>query len=469
MAAVAATNTKMKIRMNPEGSTSITRVCPDGAREESDEDILEQASFPLPRPGKALTALTTSALALPGIAGSARADAPIESASASAAFSYYKEDNLSPGKFFDDGGGSRDRYEVYTGQLRFDLPVAERVDVGVDLLYEEMSGASPWYVLPDNTTGERLQVMSGATIDDHRFDALVDVDFYLDRGKDTLSAGVSTEKDYLSINFGIGTERNFNDKNTTLSAAGAFSYDWIDPTDPSFSIARPSTGEKWAIDLFAGLSQILSRSSTLAFTINYKHSDGYLADPYKAITRIDVTGSNIISDIRPDERDQVSLLTRYRHHFEAVTGSLHADYRFYADDWDINSHTVDLAWYQNFLEWLTITPSIRWYSQSKADFYDTLLLGVTPKHHSSDYRLSPYGAVSYKIKAEVEFKDLWRYDAPPWLQTVGISDGMDMIASLSYERYFSDGDFGLRSVSESEEAPGLVRFRVFAVSLTGRF
>ena len=77
--------------------------------------------------------------------------------------------------------------------------------------------------------------------------------------------------------------------------------------------------------------------------------------------------------------------------------------------------------------------------------------------------------MSYKIKAEVEFKDLWRYDAPPWLQTVGISDGMDLIASLSYERYFSDGDFGLRSVSESEEAPGLVRFRVFAVSLTGRF
>ena len=439
------------------------------AGDRSNDGVSEKPDFALPRPSKTLTALTTSALALPGIAGSASADTPIERATAAAAFSYYNEDNLSPGKFFDDGGGSRDRYEVFTGQLRFELPVSKRVDVGVDLLYEEMSGASPWYVLPD-TNGQPLQVMSGATIDDTRFDAVVDTNFYLDRGKDTVSFGVSTEKDYLSIHGGIGTERNYNDKNTTLSVAGSFAYDWIDPTDPSFSIARPTSGEKWSIDLFGGLSQIVSRSSTVSFTVNYKHSDGYLADPYKAITLIDGNGgSNIISDKRPDEKDQVSLLARYRHHFEAVTGSLHADYRFYADDWGINSHTVELAWYQNFMEWLTITPSVRWYTQGKADFYDTLLIGNRPTHHSSDYRLSPYGAVSYKLKAEVNFPSVWQYDAPSWLRAVGITDGMDLIASVAYERYYSDGDISIRSVSESEEAPGLVRFRVVSVSLSGRF
>ena len=435
----------------------------------SGEDDLEQAVFALPRPSKTLTALTTSALALPGIAGSANADAPIERASASAAFSYYTEDNLSPSKFSTAGGtGSRNRYEVYTGQLRFDLPVSDRIDVGIDLLYEEMSGASPWYVLPD-TNGKALQVMSGATIDDHRFDIAIDTDFYLDRGKDTVSVGISTEKDYFSVHTGIGTERNFNDKNTTLSVAGTFSYDWIDPTDPSFSIARPSSEEKWSIDLFGGLSQIVNRSSTVSFTVNYKHSDGYLADPYKAITQLGTSGA-VLADRRPGTKDQVSLLARYRRHFESITGSLHADYRFYADNWSIKSHTVELAWYQNFFEWLTITPSVRWYSQSKADFYDTVLgIGNVPNDRSSDYRLSPYGAVSYKIKAEVAFDDVWHYDSPAWLQAIGVSNGMDLIASLSYERYRSDGDFAIESVGESEEAPGLVRFRVFAVSLSGRF
>ena len=116
------------------------------------------AAFALPRPGRTLTALTSSALALPGIAGSARADTPIERATASGAFSYYMEDNLSPRKC--SGTGSRDRFEVYTGQMRFDMPTSERTDVGIDLLYEEMSGASPWYVTPDiNNNNQPLQVM----------------------------------------------------------------------------------------------------------------------------------------------------------------------------------------------------------------------------------------------------------------------------------------------------------------------
>jgi hypothetical protein len=432
------------------------------------ETVHGSAAFALPRPSRTLTALTTSALALPGMAGSARADTPIERASSAAAFSYYREDALSPNRF--SGSGSRNRYEVYTGQLRFDVPMTARTDLGVEMLYESMSGASPWYVQQDATTGKPLQVMSGATIEDERFDILADVDFYMDNGKDTITAGISTEKDYFSMNYGIGTERNYNDKNTTLSASGGFSYDWIDPTDPNFSLARPSHEEKWSIDLFAGLTQILTRASTMSFTVNYKHSDGYLSDPYKAITGDLSTSIGVLADRRPSGKDQVSLMVRYRHRFEPIMASVHGDYRFYTDDWGTISHTAELAWYQNVLEWLTITPSVRWYSQSKADFYETVLRSASiPSNRSSDYRLSPYGAVSWKLKAEVELTDLWDYDAPAWLQAIGISDGLDLVAGLSYERYYSDGDLGLYDVNESEEAPALVRFRVFAFSVSGRF
>ena len=441
----------------------------EGAGERSGDAVSEQAVFTLPRPSKTLTALTTSALALPGIAGSASADAPIERASASAAFSYYNEDNLSPSRFLDDGVGSRDRYEVFTQQIRLDLPMTERTDLGIDFLYEDMSGASPWFVQADPTTGKPLQVMSGATIEDERYDLLADVDFFLDNGKDTLSAGFSKEDDYLSINFGIAAQRNLNEKNTTVSASGGFSYDWINPTDARQFTTRRTADEKWSVDLFAGLSQILSRSSTMQLTVNYKHSNGFLSDPYKAIRSVDLN-EPILADRRPTDKDQVSILLRYRHHFEKITASLHTDARVYTDDWGVTSYTAELAWYQNFLEWLTITPSVRWYSQGKSDFYDTVLpIGDNSRHHSSDYRLSPYGAVSYKIKAEVEFMDLWQYEAPDWLQAVGISDGMDLIASVAYERYYSDGDLSIVTVSESDEAPGLVRFRVFTVSLSGRF
>jgi len=437
------------------------------------EEADEYAAFALPRPSRTLTALASSALALPGIASPAKADAPIERATASSAFSYYVEDNLSPSDFFDDdpgpgeGSGSRDRYEVYTQQLRFDFPVSDRFDVGVDFLYEEMSGASPWFVNVQPGNPKPLQVMSGATIDDERIDGTIDLDYYMDTGKDTFTGGFSIERDYTSMHFGLGAERNFNDKNTVLNVSGAFSYDWVNPTDSENSF-RPGSDQKWGIDLFAAMSQIVSRAATIQGTVNYKHSEGFLNDPYKAVAFLD--GRAIVTDERPDTKDQVSLMLRYRHHFESLGGSAHGDYRFYADDWGVISHTVEVAWYQTFFEWLTFAPTVRWYTQSKADFYEAILpAAAPPSERTSDYRLSPYGAISIKGKLEVELKDLFDYSPPRWLEQIGVSEGLDLIAALSYERYLSDGAFSITSVSEFDEAPGLVNFQVFAFTLSGRF
>jgi len=402
----------------------------------------------LPRPSARLAALTSSALALPGIA---QADSPIDQAQASIAQSYYKEDDISRNKF---GGGDRERYEVQTTQLRFDIPATKRIDLGVQFLYEEMSGASPWFVSA-NPQGDIVQVLSGATIEDERYDLTLDLDYYLETGKDSFAWGFSKEKDYFSTHFSIGGDRNYNDKNTTLSLSGAFSYDWIETTDPEFSLARIAKGEKFSIDAFMGLSQILTRSTTGQVTINYKYSDGYLSDPYKAIQ--DVTGSSgLLPDVRPDTKHQVSILGRVRQHIEPLNASVHLDYRFFADTFKITSHTVELAWYQNLFNWLTIAPTLRYYSQSKAEFYETVLpLNVVPKERSSDFRLSPYGAVSARIKAEAEIRD--------------IASAFDLILAFSYERYLSDGDYALTAVSEADEAPGLVKFQVFAGTITGRF
>ncbi len=334
------------------------------------------AAFRLPRPSRTLSALTTSALALPGIAGSARADAPIERAEASFAYSYYKEDDLERRKV-DTTVGSRERYEVHTKQARFDIPTSERTDIGIDVLYEEMSGASPWYVRFDPGSGSTLQVMSGATIDDQRTDVAVDLDYYMDNGKDTFKAGFSNEKDYLSIFGGLGLQRHFNDKNTTLDFSGTFAYDWIEPTGGG-TFERIDEDTKWSVELFTGLSQIVSRNAVVQFSATYKHSEGFLNDPYKLIQILGPSGS-LIADGRPETREQGTLMVRYRHHFEKVEGSAHLDYRFYADDWGVVSHTIELGWYQRVTDWLTITPSARWYSQSKADFYEPFLdSSITP-------------------------------------------------------------------------------------------
>ncbi|MBY0399485.1 DUF3570 domain-containing protein, partial [Myxococcota bacterium] len=219
--------------------------------------------------------------------------------------------------------------------------------------------------------------------------------------------------------------------------------------------------------LFGGLTQLLSRASAIQATVNYKHSDGYLSDPYKAITTTD-PGLGLLSDSRPGTKDQGSLMLRYRHHVEPIAASVHFDYRFYADTWQVTSHTFEVAWHQNLFGWLTIAPGARYYSQSKAEFYDTILPQVV-NHRSSDYRLSPYGAISWKVKTEVSLEDLFDYQPGSRAEALGFSGGLDLFLAFSYERYISDGAFAIKSVATRDEAPALVSFQVFAFTLSGRF
>jgi hypothetical protein len=392
-----------------------------------------------------LAALTTSALLLPGVAR-----AQEERWTVDYGYSLYSEDDLDSSKL---NAGSEERYDIDTHMLSMRGPITGRLDFGMDLVHESMSGATPWFVEQDATSGDPVVVMTGASVEDTRTDFLGRGTYYFDTSRLNLASGYSTEDDYSAINFGFGTEHDFDEKNTTLSWGFGMSLDEIDPT-PTATNANPSSEDKRTISLFAGWSQVLDRSSALQFALSYQNGDGFLSDPYKLVSFSDGN----VADNRPDERNQFSLLTRYRRHFSSVTGSLHLDYRFYVDDWDLNSHTVELGWYQSlFDDLIFIIPSVRYYTQSQADFYEpyfTTANAVDPDQHaSSDYRLSPYGALSGKIRLEARLND-WPFH-------------MAWRLGFSYERYQSSGSLAIKSVDT--ENPGLVSFNVFMINLSARF
>ena len=376
----------------------------------------------------------------------ALADTPQERIQGDYSFSFYAEDDLDAGKAV--AGATTRRYEIQTHQMRLAAPVADRIDLSLDVMHETMSGASPWYVVPDTDGVTPLQVMTGATIEERRTDALLGGSFYFDQGKATLTGGISNERDYFAWNGGVSGERHFNEKNTTVSAGGGFSIDTIEPTDAFSDPFRPAKEDKQSYSAFAGVSQVLGRGATVQSTVSYQHSTGFLSDPYK---RVLVEG-NPIGDSRPDARNQFAWLTRYRQHVELLNGSFHADYRFFIDDWNITSHTVDVAWYQNLFGFLRVVPGFRYYTQSAAGFYAPWFVTAPGDGFaSSDYRLSPYGAISYRIRAEAFFTT-WR---------------LDWRAAIDYERYDSSGDFAIGKVAI--ENPGLVQFNVISINFTTRF
>lgn len=406
---------------------------------------------------RALGALASGALALPGLALPARADSPVQETTARGAFSYYKEDNLSPSDFVNTTGtGSRERYSIFAYQFNLLTPLTSRIDASVDVAFETMSGASPWWVEPDPdaaTSGQAfLQVMSGATIFDQRFDGQLTVNHYFDRGRASLTGGASSEKDYLSGNLGGSVERNYNDRNTTHSLGLGYSWDTITPTDGATNHGRnlPSYAKN-VFNLDTALSQILTRSTLLEVAFAYKRSTGFLSDPYK---RYLVGTGTTLPDSRPDTRNQITIAGRLRQHIAPWNASIHLDAAYHWDDWEVNGFSTELAWYQTVFDVVRVIPNFRYYSQSQAYFYGPVFQSSSPVIGTSDYRLSPYGALSYGLRAEADVID-WP------------SRGVNWFVSASYDRYLSSGDYALQTVNNPN--PGLVAYRLYSFQLGGRF
>ena len=397
------------------------------------------------RKPSALAALTSGALALPGLAGSAAAEGLTDQISSEYNYSHYSEASIPASKVAP--GSERGRYDIDMHQVRLAAPIGERTALGLDVVYETMSGATPWYVIPGDN-GEPVQVMTGATVEDKRTDVLLEGKYFMDRSLASLSGGVSFEKDYFAINGGLGGQLDFNEKNTTLSGGLGVSIDSINPTDASEFPLRPDHENKQSYSGYIGLSQVLRRNVAVQSTLTYGLGTGFLSDPYKQAL---VMGEPV-ADSRPDLRNQIAWLTRYRHHFPSLNGTFHADYQFYWDDWHITAHTLEVAWYQSLFESVRLIPSFRYYTQGQTDFYANYYEQArSDGYYSSDYRLSPYGAISWRLRAETHFRT-WQ---------------LDWVGSFSWERYLSSGSYALQKVSAPN--PGLVSFDLFSVGVTTRF
>jgi len=394
-----------------------------------------------------LAMLTTSALALiPGLAQRAAAQSRENNWSIAYGYSMYSEASLPASKI---SAGSRERYDIDTHAFKLAAPIGGHISLGLDVTYEKMTGASPWLIQSD-LSGDPVVVMTGASIEDARTDVLASVTYIGEKSRTTLSGGASMEDDYTAINFGFGREKDFNQKATTFSWGIGFSTDEIDPNDTSFN-PDPTKHHKKTGTFSLGFAQVIDRASVAQSSLTLQYADGFLSDPYKLVS----AGGINREDIRPGTRTQVSWLTRYRRHFERVHGSLHGDYQFSWDTWDVKAHVVELGWHQELFELLSLAPSLRYYTQSQAKFYAPYFaLGLPAERDaSSDYRLSPYGALSFKLRADLSLAD--------WLRVPEARVG------VQYERYMSGKEFALGSISR--ENPALVDFSVLMVTLKTGF
>ncbi len=419
-----------------------------------------------------LLALTGSALALPNLptVSDVAEAATMPERSLALQVSRYSEMDLSgsdlhtlPGA---DIGGVTERYSIPVLMLNATLPKSERLAYTVNLSYERMSGASPWYITPKvndsanivlDDEGRPVPVvrMTGATIEDQRTDFSLTTHYYLPDARIDATGRFSIEDDYRALSAGLGVALDFNDQLTTVEGSMSVSSDTIEAVEPGTFQDRPQDKEyKGTFSLYGGITQVMNRVSTLQTGLGFKVHSGYLTDAYKQVAFYDDDSATPSSPItwahenRPTDRHQTTWVLRYRRYSEAWRGTFHTDYRFYHDNWGVNSHTFDTAWYRDLGATMQLVPSIRLYLQSEADFYQAIYDGVEAdfEHYSSDYRLSSYGAITLRLKLIKRF---------------GTST-----LTAEFEHYNSDDSLG---IGGGEGNPALVDFNIVSFGYESLF
>lgn len=389
----------------------------------------------------ALAALTTAAMALPGISPTVKAAVAANEPKLSLQYTRYDEDSIPSGDAAPEAG-DRDRYEIDVLQVQFLYPLNDKLQITTGFVYDDMSGSSPWFIRPD-ANGDPLVVMSGATIDDTRYDYTVGAQYFGEKYTVSPNIGYSTEKDYTSVYGGVQVEYEFPNKSTSISGGVSVSFDEIDPTQEA-GVVRVNNEDKENYSLFGTINQVINKHTIIQSTLGVSIFDGYLSDPYKQVFL--PTGN--LPDSRPDDRIQYTWSTRLRRYSELLSAALHVDYRFYYDDWNVRSHTLDLGLNKVTESGWAFDSSIRYYSQTQADFYEPFYTQVRADgEYSSDYRLSPYGSIAFRLGLS---------------ETIG-----DWTIKLGAERYLSDKSYSIQSVDV--ENPALLDYTQFTFGMDYSF
>jgi hypothetical protein len=320
------------------------------------------------------SAILLAALALPGINRPAMAEAAPDESEISLKYLDYRD--WQPGF---------DRITVHSPSVEALVPIAGEWSVAGSIVSDSISGATPLY---------HSSISGASTMHDHRVAQDLTVTRYFSQGALSVGGAHSGEDDYQSRTESVNGTLSTESKNTSFNFGIAFDNDVLNPRDHAVENAR-----KHDTSMTIGVTQVLGQHDIAQVSLSHTSEQGYLSDPYKFF------------DFRPADRSENVLALRWNHYFESTQGTARLGYRYYTDTWQIRSHTLDAAYVQPLPYGWIVTPDVRLYTQTAANFYANAIydpnigapfpLGyVVGNYVSEDPRLSAFGAATWGMKVE---------------------------------------------------------------------
>ena len=277
----------------------------------------------------------------------------------------------------------------------------------------------------------------------------------------SVNVSVANEFDYQSFGAGIGLVRLFNQKNTELSVSGNAYFDaWkpqtpielrtyiahqgdldaglfkgvdildknggvIDKKQQSSDIWKPiknillDNKERNTYALSVSFSQVLGESTQVSVFSDFTFQTGWLANPLQRVYFADKANYYIgnaasipfytetrnkdvfqlADDIErlPNNRLKIPIGLRLNQYIDE-NFVLRSYYRYYFDDWGIQSHTFDVELAIKVGQLFTLYPNYRFYDQTAADYFAPFeKLVSTSEYYTSDFDLSKYYANQFGL------------------------------------------------------------------------
>lgn len=218
------------------------------------------------------------------------------------------------------------------------------------------------------------------------------------------SVRFSREKDYQSLGANGSVSLDVLHRLATITLGGGYDRDEVFPVGgtatPLVDVGEPRApgrDPKRVKSGLVGLSRVVSRRLLMGGNFTFTRETGYLTDPYKVISLIDLSTdqpTGQLAESRPSRRDHRAALASAVYHQDANV--LYLEYRYYWDDWKLRSNTLDGRYLIALPGGSQVTPHVRLYTQQAAEFYGPKLdaNAPIPEFASADYRLGPLNGVT---------------------------------------------------------------------------
>jgi hypothetical protein len=279
-------------------------------------------------------------------------------------------------------------------------------------------------------------------MEDVRRAGYIEPTFKFGRHTITPQFSYSKESDYKSLGLSLNYSLDLNQKNTTLLFGVGQNLDTVRPNFWNQSKRKNST------DVLVGVTQLLGPHTVLNVDLTIGTSSGYLADPYRIVqfdNPLDGFDQPLgypvtAAEVRPTHKTKQVFFASLTQYFDSLNASAEGSYRFYHDSYGIFSDTLQVAWFQKLGSHFVLSPSVRYYRQTAANFYYPSVtspgdpgydpFGTVPKYYSADYRLAELDSWTLGFKVMYKFNDHLHFD-------------------LAYQRYFMEGNDGGKTAASA--------------------